>query len=97
MPVYQQPSPRRLAVDLKTVNAVEGGELEVGGEPTGLAEHHVGGAAVGTGVRCPDDEVGEAVAIDIAGASYRGAAPVPRCLTIDLEAIGAVEVGEFKN
>ena len=59
----------------------------------GLAEHHVaapGAAASGRiAFRRSDDQVGEAVAVDIAGARHAVTAVVERTLAIDDEAAGA--------
>ena len=63
----------RLAADLEAVAAVEGGrQVEIGGEARGLAEHHIArpGTAMSAAAR-PDDQVVEAVAVDVAGRGDR--------------------------
>jgi hypothetical protein len=45
---------------------------------------------------CADDEVGEAVAIDISGPAYGDTAEIDSCLAADLEAVAAVERREIE-
>ena len=59
----------RHAAELETIRAIESREVEIGAEARGLAEHHVarsGHAAVWIGPFGADDQVGEAVAVDVA-------------------------------
>ena len=70
------------------------GEVDLRREAGGLAEHHVAVACAGAGVagtvavESPDDEVVEAVAVDVARRGYRIAGPVARVLAMDDEAAG---------
>src|SRR5438067_1830388 len=73
------------SVEAKTVVAVEGVEPDRRSKTRGLAEHHI----ARLGVRGPDDDIGEAVAIDIAGAGD-GLAAVSRHI-IKSEADDTVE------
>ena len=89
----------RHAAELEAVRAVEGGEVEIGAEARGLAEHHIarpGVASVRIGVVGADDQVGEAVAVDVAGRGDRAAALVAGRHAAELEAVGAVERGEVE-
>ena len=89
----------RHAAELEAVGAVEGGEVEVGGEARGLAEHHVARPGIGSvriGTAGADDQVVEAVAIDVAGRGDREAALVIGRHAAELEAVGAVEGGEVE-
>ena len=64
----------RHAAELEAVGAVEGGEVEIGAEARGLAEHHIarpGMAPMRIGAVGADDQVGEAVAVDVAGRGDR--------------------------
>src|SRR5262245_9670860 len=55
----------------------DSGEVDLRCEARSLAEHHVAVARTGAGVAgaiaalCPDDDVVEAVAVDVAGRGYR--------------------------
>jgi hypothetical protein len=49
------------------------------------------------GIPGADEQVVEAVAIDVAGRGNRKAAGVVRGRADDLEAVLAVEIGKFKN
>ena len=68
------------------------GEVDLRPEARGLAEHHVavartGACVAGAGAgECPDDEVVEAVAVDVAGRGYRTAGVIVRVLAMDDEA-----------
>ena len=76
----------RRAAELEAVAAVEARQIDVGGEATGMAEHHIAGAgkgAVRVGAVGADDDVGEAVAVDIAGGSNRAAAEIARRLAAE--------------
>ena len=60
----------------------------------GWAEIDIGGAgiaAIGVGVRGADDEVGEAIAIRIAGRGYGGTRLVTGRDAIEPEAAGAIQ------
>ena len=61
------------AVEAKAVGAVEGGEIERAAETARVAEHDV--ARTGAVARrwSADDQVGEAVAVDVARPAHRGA------------------------
>ena len=84
---------RVLAMDDEAaVAGRDGGEVDRGAEAAGLAEHHV--AVAGKVARvararageCPDDEVVEAVAVDVARRGDRAAGLVVRVLAMDDEA-----------
>ena len=70
----------------------DGGEVDRGAEAAGLAEHHI--AVAGTsravagavGAMRPDDQVVEAVAVDVAGRGDRASRNVVRLLALDDEA-----------
>ena len=67
-------------------------------KPDGLAEHHIARAgidAVRIGSPGADDQVGEAVAVDVAGRGHRDAALVARRRAAELEAGRAVERREI--
>ena len=70
------------------------GEVDLGREAGGLSEHHVAVACIAaciagpTAGKCPDDEVVEAVAVDVASRGYRRAGPVTHILAMDDEAAG---------
>src|SRR5690606_37697932 len=86
-----------LAVEAEAVGAVERTELDGGGKPAGLAEHHVGRSrtgAVRVCLRCADDQVIEAVAVDVTGTADGPPAHVVPRLAIEAEAVGAVERAE---
>src|SRR5262245_14154059 len=71
------------------------GEVDLGRKAGGLAEYHI--AVAGTvarvagavAARCPDDQVVEAVAVDIAGRGHRAASVIARILAMDDEAARA--------
>jgi hypothetical protein len=84
-----------LALDAEAALA-EGDELEEHGVAVGLAEDDVGGAgggAVDRGLGRADEDVGDAVAVDVADAADGGAGDVAGLLADDLEA--GVGVGEL--
>ena len=90
---------RRHAAELEAVAAVEARQVEVGGKARGLAEHHIaraGIAAVRVGAEGADDQVGEAVAVDVAGRGDREAAAVVRRHAAELEAVAAVEARQVE-
>ena len=61
---------RRRAAELEPGAAVERGQVDIGGEARGLAEHHVTRARVREArvvAYGADDQVGEAIAVDVAG------------------------------
>ena len=90
---------RRHAAELEAVAAVEAREIEVGGKARGLAEHHIARAGIGAvriGTAGADDQVGEAVAVDVAGRGDRAAAAVIRRHAAELEAVAAVEAREVE-
>jgi hypothetical protein len=62
------------------------------------AEHHIARSRVRpvrVGTPSSDDEVGKAVAIDIAGAGNRKAAPITSVLAVEPKTVGAVKGGEL--
>src|SRR4051794_23572261 len=68
------------------------GEVDLRREARGLPEHHVAVARAGAGgagtvaVQSSDDDVVEAVAVDVAGRGYRIAGVIARVLAMDDEA-----------
>ena len=76
-------------------------EIDVGGKARGLAEHHVARAGMslpcGSAQRSADDQVGEAVAVDVAGRGDRAAAVVARRRAAELEAVAAVEASRDRG
>ena len=77
------------------------GEVDLGREARGLAEHHVAVASTCAGVAgavakgCPDDEVVEAVAVDVAGRRYPDAGNIGGVLAMDDEsAVASRDRGE---
>ena len=101
-PATEKPlwSSSRRAIDPKAVRAVEGGEFEAGRKspkPCRTPHRRRRYAAVGTGPMSPDDQVGKAIAIDVAGAGDGKAAVVACRLAIDLKAVGAVQGGEIER
>ena len=85
------------AVEAEAVGAVEGREVEAGAEPRGSAEHDVSSRRpkpARVSAESTDDDVGEAVAVDVTGPGD-GATAVIACVdAVEPEAVGAVEVGE---
>src|SRR5262245_54088662 len=71
------------------------GEVDLRRKARGLAEYHIAVARTGPGiagaggVECSDDEVVEAVAVDVAGSGYRPAGFVDDILAMDDESAGA--------
>src|SRR5687767_13513048 len=78
----------------EAVGAVQDREVEAGTEPRGPAEHDVALAGIIIGGNSADDDIGEAIAVDVAGPGDGRAALVTRIDTVKPEAVGAVEVGE---
>ena len=71
---------------------------KIDGAGVGLAEDYVAATGIRRiGARHPDDEVGQAIAIDVAGCRKRMAAVVTRTLAIDHEAVGITAVGENRQ
>ena len=62
----------------------------------GEAEHHIALAGVAVGTRRPDDQVIEAVAVDVARARDRAAAVVTGVDPVEPEAVRAVERGQIE-
>ena len=93
---------RVLAVDDEAaVTGRDRGEVDLGREARGRAEHHVAVArtfarvAGAIAIKCPDDEVVETVAIDVAGRGCRIAGGVARILAMDDEsAVAGRDRGE---
>src|SRR5687768_8724792 len=89
-----------LAVDLEAVGSVQPGQGDrARAADAAAAEDDVGGAGVGAGVVLAggaDDDVVDAVAVDVAQGRDPDAEVVARELTIDLEAVGSVEGGEVE-
>ena len=84
---------RVLAMDDEAaVAARERGEVDLRRKAAGVAEHHVAVAGIvacvagAVAVGCPDDEVVEAVAVDVARRGDRNAGVVARILAMDHEA-----------
>ena len=95
-------SMRILAMDDEAaVAGRDGGEVDLRREARGLAEHHVAGARIGAcvagaiAVPGPDDEVVEAVTVDVAGRGDRNAGLIVRVLAVDDEsAVAGRDRGE---
>ncbi len=85
------------AVEPEAVAAVERREVEIGRKAAVLAEHDVGRPGPGVGQECPDHDVVEAVAVDVAGRGHREAAVVADVDSIEAEAVGAVECIEIDD
>ena len=87
------------AVEAEAVRAVERREVEARRKPRRLAEHDV--ALAGIGVRAwvaakgADDDVGEAVAVDVPGRGDGATAKVTRIDAVEAEAVRAVERREI--
>ena len=84
---------RRLAVEHKAVAAIKAGQWQRRAEPGGFAEHHVaasGITAVCIGNKSADDQVVDAIAVDVAGGADRGARIIIRRLAVEHEAVRAV-------
>jgi hypothetical protein len=86
-----------LAMDDKAAIAGgDRGEVDLRRKAAGVAEHDIAVARLGAGVAgaagavCSDDEVVEAVAVDVAGRGYRTPGVVARVLAMDDEAAVAV-------
>ena len=68
------------------------GEVDLGRKAAGVAEHDIAVARIAAcvagavGVECPDDQVVEAIAIDVAGRGHRNAGVIARVLAMDDEA-----------
>ena len=89
------PIARILAMDDEaTVAARHRGEVDLCREAGGLAEHHITVArpsacvARPVAARSPDDEIVEAVAVDVPGRGHRPSRPIVRILAMDDEAAG---------
>ena len=78
------------AVEAKAVVAIKVRKIEACPEAL-AAEHHIALAAIAIGIGSPDDHIIDTVAIDVAGARDREAAPVASIDAVDAEAIAAVE------
>ena len=78
-----------LAIDHKAA-AAGGNRAQVNRHATARAEHHIAApraAAAGrVSLRCPDDQVGQAIAVDIARTRHAPAALVARALAVDHKA-----------
>ena len=80
---------RTLAIDHEAVGITAVGEnRQIDRRAVRLAKHHVAATGSLNGVRSPDDEIGQAVAIDVAGCRKRIAVVVTRTLAVDHEAFG---------
>src|SRR5205823_4818459 len=87
-------------VDLEAVGAIERGELQRLAENARLAKDHVAGpgfGAIRVGAGGPDEQVGKAVAIDIARRAHAEPRVVASRYAVDLEAVGAIERGEIQR
>src|SRR5258708_31782814 len=84
----------RFAVDLEAVCAIERGELQRLAEAARLSKDHVarpGQRAIRVGVSGPDEQVGEAVAIDVARRAHAVPGDVAGRFAVDLAAVVAIE------
>ena len=86
--------------DGEAVGPGQPGHVELGGEPAGPAEHHIAGSRVclGTAVRFPraEDQVVEAVTVDVARGRDGEAEPVSRRATPEGHPRGAVQCGQVQ-
>ena len=87
---------RILAMDDEAaIAARDRGEVNLRREAGGLAEHHIAvarpraGVAGAVSARSPDDDIVEAVAVDIAGRGHRASRHIVRVLAMDDEAASA--------
>src|SRR5262245_50226815 len=89
---------RRCTREPEAGGAVERGEIDIGRKARGLAEHHVARDGIADGVRSckwsADDQIGEAVAVDVARGGNRKAAEIIFRVAREPEAGRAVEYGE---
>ena len=89
------------AVEAEAVGAVEAREIERGGKARSLAEHHIALARIGVpariGARGADQDVVEAVAIDVPRRGDGLAAAVTGIDAVEAEAVGAVEAREIER
>ena len=92
---------RQRPIEAEAVAAVERGEIEARREAGVGAEHDIAGAVIGAAggisIRCPDDQIVDAVAVDVASSgdgvaavSHRPSSP------IEAEAVAAVKRGEIE-
>ena len=81
--------PKRLvgAGEGETVTAVQGRNIQARVEAAGLSEHHEGLLPV----KGSDDDVAEAVAVDVAGIAHRPAEPIAGIDAVDGEARRTVQ------
>ena len=81
--------------DKAAVARRDAGEVDLGGETAGLAEHHIAVAGIAkcvagaVAIWGPDDQVVEAVAVDVAGRGDRSAGEIARVLPVDDKAADA--------
>ena len=89
--------PGARAVEPKAEVAVETREVEAGAETAGMTEYHIARArAHAVRLRCAgaDNEIGEAITVDIAGAADRYAAAVIARQAVKTKAIAGGEITE---
>ena len=83
------------AADAKAVGSVERGEFRYGGKARRFAEDYVTGAGTKNAIRArlvgADEHVGEAISVDVAGRGDGDSGAVEVFLTVDLEAVSAVD------
>ena len=88
------------AVDDEAVGPVKARELETGAEARGLTEHHEVLARIGPAARitviCADDQVSDAVAVNVARVAHRPADGVVHINAVDDEAVGAIQARELE-
>jgi len=72
---------RRAATQLETVSSVQARKVDIRTKSRSVAEHHIAGPDV------TDDQVGKAVAIDIARRGHRNAGSAMAGCAADLEAV----------
>ena len=90
------PVVRVVALEDETVGRRQGRDVDVG-ETAGLAEDDIGLAGIAAAIVaifCPDDEVGKAVAIDVAGGRDAVARPVVQRIAQDPESLRGNQQGE---
>ena len=90
----------QLAVDAKSVGPVQGRKGDIGAPGPAMTEHHIGPAGIALPGRIerlgPDDDVGIAVGIDVAGSRHRGSDIVARRRAVQLEPVGPIQAGQIE-
>src|SRR5262245_35619501 len=88
---------RRHTAELEAVAAIEGGKVDIRGKAGRLAEHDIARAGIATiwvGACGPDNQIVEAVAVDVTSRRDRPAAIVVRRQAEERESVAAVKAGK---